>query len=30
MIEGAPPYEGMVKNGIGAYLKEPPAGNQRT
>ncbi len=22
-IEGAPPYEGMVKNGIGAYFKEP-------
>ncbi|MBP1777049.1 MAG: succinylglutamate desuccinylase [candidate division NC10 bacterium] len=28
-IEGAPPYEGMVKNGIGAYLKQPPVGNQR-
>lgn len=22
-IEGAPPYEGMVKNGIGAYFKQP-------
>jgi hypothetical protein len=29
-IEGAPPYEGMVKNGIGAYLKPPPAGGPRT
>jgi hypothetical protein len=22
-IEGAPPYEGMVKNGIGTYFREP-------
>jgi hypothetical protein len=22
-IEGAPPYEGMVKNGIGAFLRQP-------
>ena len=29
-IEGAPPYDGMVKDGIGAYLKQPPAGKQRT